>query len=162
MGQENRYTPFIVLLILAVVVQVAFIGLGSIQTPATVAKQFAKDYEYLDPAMQDYVCKDLAQSDAVGDYLYAKQQEAHLRGLPTKYLRKMFTHLQVEILSRNADSAKIKLEGTTRVAINPAFMVIGKIFFLTDSYPVETTLDMVKEDGSWKVCGTPFGMQAAE
>jgi len=25
-----------------------------------------------------------------------------------------------------------------------------------ETHPVETTLDLVKEDGAWKVCGKPF------
>lgn len=162
MGQANRYTPFVVLLILVVVLQGALIGLDCVQTPARVAKQFAKDYEYLDTDMQNYLCQELAQSDAVADYLYAKQQEAAQRGLSTNYLRRMFTEIEVEPVSQDATSAKLRIDGITRVAINPAFMVIGKLFFIGENYPVETTLDLVKEGDGWKVCGTPFGLKASE
>ena len=162
MGQENRFAPFIVLLVLIVVLQAGFIALDCVQTPARVAKQFAKDYYYLDADMQKYLCDALAQSDAVGDYLYEKQDEAGQRGLSTKNLRQLFTHLNVEITHEDSNSAKAHLEGTTRIAINPAFMVIGKLFFLADQYPMEATLDLVKQDDGWKVCGKPFGLQPSE
>lgn len=162
MGQENRYAPFVVLIILVVVLQGALIGLDCIQTPARIAKQFAKDYQYLDADMQKYLCQELAGSDAVADYLYARRQEAHQRGLSPHYLRRMFTHLTVEAVGQDDTSARMRIEGTTRVAINPVFMVIGKLFFLADDYPVEATLDLVKEEDGWKVCGSPFGLKAAE
>ena len=162
MGPLNRYAPFAVLLVLLVIVQAALIALDCRQTPARVAGQFARKYHYLDPGMQKYLCQELAQSDAVDSYLHARRFEAQQRGLPANYLRHMFTHLQVAVVSQDDAGAQLHLEGSTRVAINPAFMLIGKIFRLADQYPVEATLDLVKEEDGWKVCGAPFGLQAAE
>ena len=162
MGPLNRYAPFVVLLVATVVLQAALIAADCVQTPARVAKQFARDYHYLDADMHKYLCQDLAQGEAVGDYLYARRFEAEQRGLPANYLRHMFTHLEVETVRQDARSAEIHLAGTTRVAINPVFMVVGKLFFLADEYHVEATLDLVKEADGWKVCGAPFGLQAAE
>jgi hypothetical protein len=68
----------------------------------------------------------------------------------------MFTELNLKTVHQDENSIEFHVEGITRVAINPAFMVIGKLFRIGKNYPVEATLDLVKEDNGWKVCGTPF------
>ena len=40
-------------------------------------------------------------------------------------------------------------------AIHPAFAYFAKILNIAGTYPVEATLDLVREDGRWKVCGNP-------
>jgi len=35
---------------------------------------------------------------------------------------------------------------------------VAKIFCLGDTYQVEETLTVVKEDDGWKVCGQPFSL----
>ena len=35
---------------------------------------------------------------------------------------------------------------------------VSKLFHLGDTREFEETLELVKEDGRWKVCGAPFGM----
>jgi hypothetical protein len=159
MGSQNRIVPFAVLLVVAVVVQLALTAADCRQPPLRVATQFARDYAYLDANMQDYLCEALAaDGELVDRYLYEKYQEASQRGLSTNYLRHMFTKLHLKTLAQDEASARLHLEGTTRVAINPAFMVVGKWFFIGEDYPVEATLDLVKEEAGWRVCGTPFDL----
>lgn len=161
MGSQNRIVSFAILLIVAMVVQLALIAADCRQTPLRVATQFTKDYFYLDADMQDYLCESLAADGALVDqYLYEKYQKASQRGLSTNYLRHMFTELHLKTLEQDETSAHIHIEGTTRVAINPVFMVVGKWFFIGKTHPVEATLDLVRENGGWRVCGTPFGLGA--
>jgi hypothetical protein len=40
--------------------------------------------------------------------------------------------------------------------INPVFTIIGKLFFIGETYEVDETLNIIKEDGKWKVCGRAF------
>lgn len=161
MGRKIQLAPFAVLFIVLAILQVALIAADCQQTPARVAKQFSRSYVYLDTDMQDYLCDELVEGGAVDNYLYAKKREADQRGFSTNYLRHLFTKLHVETLSRDDTTARIHVSGTTRVAINPAFMVVGKLFSLADSYHREATLDLVKQDGAWKICGEPFGLQPA-
>lgn len=159
MDQGNRIAPFAIVLALALVLQLALIAADCQQTPVRVAKQFARDYFYLDPAMQNDLCKKLAANgEAVNDFLYQKRIEAQNNGHSIKYLRKMFTEMEVEVENQTDTSANIHITGVTRTAINPAFMVVGKLFGLGQNFPVKLTLDLVKEDGNWRVCGNPFGM----
>lgn len=151
--------PFAAIIGLAVVLQAIMIVADCRQTPGRVAKNFTKAYYYLDPSMQDYLCKDLAaEGELVDEFLHAKQTEASQRGLAVSYLRHKLMHLHAKVLEPTDTSAKVHLTGTSRVCINPAFMIIGKLFQLADEYPVDATIELVKEEGSWRVCGNPFGL----
>jgi hypothetical protein len=53
-------------------------------------------------------------------------------------------------------TAKIHLTGKSRVCINPAFMLVGKLFQIGRDHIVDETIELVKEDGRWRVCGGSF------
>lgn len=159
MGQVNRFAPFILLIVLFVVLQPLLIIVDGSKTPESTAKSFVKDYFYLDPVMEKWLCADMtASGEAVDDYLYAKTIEARQRGFEIEYLRQMFTHLELTTLSREDKTARVQVTGTTRTAINPVFMVIGRWFGLGRNHPVDITLDLVKDNGRWQVCGGVPGM----
>lgn len=161
MGQMNRIAPLIVLVAVFIVVQPILMALDCWQTPAKVAKQFIKDYYYLDAGMQKWICqKDGDAGPWVDAYLHGKSREAAQRGFNVTYLRKMFTHMHMETEMHGADKATVHIEGTTRTAINPVFMVIGKmkIFNIGQNYPVQTAIEVVKENGKWRVCKRALGM----
>jgi hypothetical protein len=159
MGAQNRIIPVVVLFLAAIVLQLALIAADCRQTPLRVAAQFTKDYFYLDADMQKYLCESLAaDGELVDDYLQLKYQEASQRGLSTKYLRHKFTKLHFSTESHGEDTLHVHVQGNTRVAINPVFMLVGKFFFIGKDYPVDATLELVKEKTGWKVCGTPFGL----
>lgn len=163
MGSQNRIVSFAILLVVALVFQLALIAADCRQTPLRVATAFTKDYFYLDKDMQDYLCESLsADNELVDQYIYQKHTEATQRGLSTNYLRHKFTKLHLKTTHQDDTSARFHIEGITRVAINPVFMVVGKWFFLAKDYPVEASLDLVKENGTWRVCGQPFGLRLPE
>lgn len=151
--------PLIAVVVITAVLQLGLIGWECRETPLSVAKNFADAYYYLDSDMQDYLCADLAEDgEAVDDYLFQKRTEASQRGLGTNYLRHKFTKMHVNVVDSDQDTMKIHLTGTTRVSINPAYMLVGKLFKIGDDHPVDETLELVREDNKWRVCGTPFGL----
>jgi hypothetical protein len=151
--------PFAIVIGITVVLQLALIGVDIQETPVKVAKRFADAYYAIDGDMQDYLCSELAQDgELVGDYLFAKQQEASMHGRRISYLRHQITKAHLQVVDKTDDSATIHLTGTTRVSIHPAFMIIGKLFHLGRDYPMDETLELVKDNGQWRVCGNPFGL----
>lgn len=156
MGQMNRIVPVVALVVIAFALQLTLVVLNCWQSPATVAKQFIKDYYYLDADMQKSLCaKEGDPEDLVDNYLYSKQVEAAQRGFDVTYLRKLFTHIHVETKHQDAQTAEVHITGTLRTAINPAYMVIGKLKFFNigKDYHVDTPIELVKENGKWRVCG---------
>ncbi len=148
----GRFAPFVVLVVLFVVLQPVLVVLDCRQTPTSVAKQFVEDYYYLDPAMEKFLCAQVAETEWVDTYLQGKADEAARRGFSAKNLRRMFTHMHLETLTAQEDAAVVQVKGNLRTAIYPAFMVVGKMFGIGQNYDVETTINLIKEDGRWRVC----------
>ncbi len=161
MEKRASIAPFVLVLVLAVGLQVALVAADTLETPVKVAKSFAKAYYLLDPEMKDLLCSDIAANDdrdIIDDYIYSKVTEARNRGLALGYLRQMLYDIHLEIVEESENEATVHLTATSRVCINPVFATVARIFFIGHEYPVEATLQLVKEEGKWRVCGNPFGL----
>jgi hypothetical protein len=159
MPNRINLAPLAIVIGIAIVFQLALIGADCRQTPVKVAKRFAEAYYAIDADMQNYLCGELAEGgELVGDYLYAKQQEASLRGFDTSFLRHEIIEVHMQTVEASDDSVTIHMAGTTRVCINRSFMIIGKLFQISHDYPMEATIELKKENGQWRVCGNPFGL----
>jgi hypothetical protein len=160
MTKKINPAPFAVVIAIAVVLQLALIGIDCRQTPDAVARNFAEAYYSLDADMQDYLCAGLVEKGVVDQYLYQKMQQASQRGFSLHYLRQAFTELHVDVEEPGDTSMTIHLHGTTRVCINRPFMIVGELFGIGHNYPVDEQIQMVKENGQWRVCGNPFGINS--
>lgn len=159
MELQKRLMQFGMVIVLAVIVQLIFLAAECRQTPVRVAEEFARNYYYLNPAIEEQLCAALSTNgEAVDSYLYNMTQDAAQRGFSPKYVRRMFTELHIKIVRQDDTSAKVHVSGKTRTAINPAFMVIGKLFHLGEYHPVDLHLDLVKEPQGWRVCGEVEGL----
>ncbi len=161
MEKRASIAPFFLVLVLAAGLQVALVAADTLETPVKVAKNFVKAYYLLDPGMKDLLCSDIAgdqDRDVVGDYIYGKITEARQRGLAPGCLRQMLYDMHVEIIEESENEATVHLTATGRVCINPVFATVARIFAIGNEYPVEATLRLVRQDGKWRVCGNPFGL----
>ena len=155
MSQGKRFAPIIVLILSFILLQGILTALDARQTPTKTARAFIQDYYYLDPGMQDYVTAEQRAAGTVLDFLNAKTDEAALQGYDIAFLRHMFTRIHLNTISNEGDTARVNITGTTRVAINPVYNVIGTLFRLGKTYPVDVTLDLVREGGQWRVSQLP-------
>jgi len=163
MKQDNRLATLILIVIIGAMVQVVMAAGDGKDAPYKAATTFAQKYFYLDAGMADQMCNAGVTEDdvdMVDDYLYAKKMEAAARGYDISRLRKSFTHVSTRTVDMNGESATVHISGTARTIINPLFGWFGKMFFITTPEHVEATLEVVKEDGKWKVCGAPFALSA--
>jgi hypothetical protein len=160
MPKKSNLAPLFIVIGAAIVLQAALIAIDCRQTPITVAENFAGAYYYLDADMADYLCESLAKDgEAVNRYLVEKNTEASQRGLGTNYLRHKFVKIHTDVVESSPDSMRVHLTGRTRVCINPAFMLVGKLFGIGRDHPVDETLELTRENNQWRVCGTPFGLR---
>jgi hypothetical protein len=65
-------------------------------------------------------------------------------------------HIETKTSLKDTNTAEVQLKGERRRTINPVFGLVARWFFIGETHPVEATLDLIKEDNKWKVCGTPF------
>ena len=159
MAQDNRLIPLLVVVLIGAFAQVLFAAADCKDTPYRAAVAFSKAYFALDESMADRMCNDGVTEDEVNlvrSYLNAKYSEAASRGYRMERLKNMLSQIHTKTVATGADSAEVHLTGTIQNGINPLFWWVGKLFKLTHPSQVEETLELVKADGKWKVCGQPF------
>lgn len=161
MAKKGKQSAWILVLVLGVSLQLLLIFGDCKQTATGTAVDFSKAFFALDTTMEKYVCGDLIGEDgdsAVTDYLQAMDSEARERGFGKGMVRKMIYHVKTDTLSQDDESATIHIHGVHRTCIHPVFTFVAKLFQLGHKGEFEETLNLVKEDGQWKICGSPFGL----
>ncbi len=161
MIQLSRSVGIILVLIVGFLVQVLFSLADQKDTPNKAVVEFSKAYFQLDRSMADRICKKQLTTDdvdIVDQYLYLASKEANERGFDINFLKNKLYHIETQTLSKNDTTAKIRITGKTRVAINPVYPVVAKLFNIGATQEVEETFNVIKEDSKWKVCGNLFSL----
>ena len=159
MDQGTKFLAIASVAIIAVILQVALIISDDNESPAQTAICFTEAYFKLDESMGQYLCKELIEdeeADVVGDHIHQVAEEAKAMGFKKNYMKTALGHVETRTEMLDENTAIVRIKGERSRYLNPVFGAIATIFFLTDSYEVDKTLEVVKEDGQWKVCGTPF------
>jgi uncharacterized protein (UPF0335 family) len=161
MEKRSNNSAWLLVVILALCLQVVFVFADCKQTATGTAINFSKAYFLLDADMEKYMCNELAGDEdesTVTAYMQAMTDEARSRGFDTGMVRQTIYHVKTETLAQDAESATIHLKGRQRTCIHPVYAYVASLFDLGQTREFEETLELVKEDGKWKVCGTPFGL----
>ena len=143
-------------LLLAVFLQVVFAFADGKDTPQKAAVEFSKAYFMVDPAMSKRVCGRLLpgeDANLVSRFIEQQAREAQLMGFDPDFMKCALFHVKTEILSQDENKATVRLTAVRKRNLNPAFTFIGRLFSLGTTYQVDQVLDLVKENGRWKVCG---------
>ena len=159
MDSGSKFLTFTSIIMLGLILQVVLAVVDRRDSPEKAALEFAESYFWLDPAMSGRLCKDLAgeaENNAVQNYLQRIDQEARSLGYEADYMKQGLYHIDLKTTLKDANSASVAIKGERRRTINPVFGLVARWFFVGETHPVETTLDLVKEEGAWKVCGKPF------
>jgi hypothetical protein len=152
---------FAAVFIIAFILQVVLIIADKQEIPAKAAIAFSQAYFKLDRAMGDYLCSQISEKaggDVVDEYLNRTSEEAKAMGFDLNYMKNVLAYIETTTEMEDENTAKVKITADRKRYLNPLFGIIAQLFFLTESYGVEETLTLVKEDGQWKVCGEPFDL----
>lgn len=109
--------------------------------------------------MADYLCSELTAEedvDLVKTYIEHVADEARMVGFDLNYMRKKLFSVHTEIITQSESEAEVHITAQGKRNINPVFTLIAKLFFIGETYHIDETLKMIKEDGRWKVCGKAF------
>jgi hypothetical protein len=161
MIQLSRSVGIILVLIVGFLVQLLFSLADLRDTPNKAVVEFSKAYFQLDQSMADRICKIRLVNDdidIVDQYLYLAAKEANERGFDINFMKNKLYHIETETLSKNDTTAKIRITGKTRVAINHVYPIVAKLFNIGSTHEVDETFNVIKEDGQWKVCGNLFSL----
>ena len=161
MGSGSKFMILGAVVIAAFILQVGLIGIDRHDSPGSVAVDFSKAYFYLDADMADMLCSELTgdeDTDVVNDYINRVADEARAEGFDPSWKKMALAHIELETEMVDENTAQIQITAQRRRSINPVFAAVATIFFLGDTYEVEETLTVVKEEDGWKVCGQPYAL----
>jgi hypothetical protein len=161
MIQLNRSVGIILVLIVGFLVQLIFSLADVKDTPNKAVVEFSKAYFQLDRSMAERICKEqLANDDVdiVDQYLYLTAIEASERGFDINFMKNKLYHIETETLSKNDTTAKIRITGKTRIAVNHVYPIVAGLFNIGATHEVNETFNVIKEDNRWKVCGNLFSL----
>ena len=163
MTQLSKSGGIILVLIVGFLVQALFSILDLGDTPNKAVVEFSKAYFQLDKSMAERICKKRLASedvDVIDQYLHLKAKEAKERGFGINFMKNKLYHIQTETKTKSDTEAQIRITGKIRVAINPVYPIVAKLFNLSATHEVDEKINVIKEDGKWKVCGNLFSLPA--
>ena len=163
MSQDSK-VALVTVLMIGTLLQIILAAGDTKDTPYGAAIAFSKAYFGLCPELAETMVNNGVNDDEIDvadAYLHSKYLEATSRGYHIKRLRKSFYNIKTKTIAQDASTATVHISGTTRISINPLYGLVGKIFFITSPTDVEETINLVKEDGKWKVAGQPSDLADA-
>ena len=161
MGSKSIFPKIAAVIFVAFILQIVLVTADHHESPGKAAVEFSKAYFKLNNAMEKHLCSELTedgQSDVVGDYLYRMADRAKSEGFDSSWMKMVLLHIETETQMLEDNLAEVRINCNRRRAVNPVFAIVAKIFSLGETYNVEETLTLIKEDELWKVCGEPFAL----
>ena len=161
MVRLSKGAGIILVLIIGLLVQLLFSVADAIDTPNKAVVQFSKAYFNIDKSMAKKICKERLASedvDVIDQYIYLSAKEAKERGFGINFMRNKLYHIETETLSKKENEAQIRITGKIRVSINPVYPIVANLFNIGATHEVDEIINVIKEDGKWKVCGSLFSL----
>ena len=111
-------------LLCAIFLQVIFVFAQNAETPSKAVAEFAHRYYGLDPAMKERICSELLENseiNPVDQTIYAAHHEASQRGLSLWMIRNSLAHVNTQLLEKEGDTARVKLEAERKNSLRKFF-----------------------------------------
>lgn len=160
MANDTRLTSIISVVVVGSLLWMMLIFADKQDTSAHTAINFVKAYYNLDPSMANLLCEDqqvVDDVDVVEAYIQAKNQQARQKGFSESWEKSVVSQINIEPISpQDAESVSYKISAVTRKSIHPVFALVAGLFSIGESHTVVKTVDLIREDGAWKVCGSFF------
>ena len=157
--QMKKIVTIALTILLGIILQVIFVFADCKNTPNRVAVEFAKAYFKLDPSMSELICEDqkiVDDVDVVDQYINLAAKEAKNQGFNINFLKSKLYHIETHTRFIGDNEARVELTGKRRVSINPVYTYVARIFCIGETHEVDKTINLIREDGKWKVCGSLF------
>ena len=161
MDSGAKFLSITAVIVIAVMLQVFLVVTENTETPARAAVAFAKAYYKQDAAIAERLCQEILgdeEYDSVAGYINQVADEAARMGFASSWMKMSLGHIKTKTHMIDENTAEVSIKASMRRNINPLFYVVSRIFFLGETYHMEETLSLVKEDNSWKVCGEPLAL----
>ena len=171
----DKIIVFVLTGLIMVFLQVLFIFADTQDTPTKAAIEFTKAYLCVDRDSMDNLLSNKAKVvndvNILDKYINNVSKEAQSRGFGLNfYTKEKIYDVETKIISSSHNKAKIRLIGVKKSPLRAFFAsqyegkskehdkilnLLGK-FTGESSQTIDEVIDLVKEDGKWKVSESPF------
>lgn len=159
MDRFRNVIPLTLVVLLGVLVQVGLVAVDTKETPTRAAVAFTEAFYKLSPSVIDHMCSDLVEdASLVEESFYQATSQAKAKGFSDAYPRMQLFQLEAVVLAEDESSAQVRLNASMKRAIHPAFAYFLRLWNMGATYHLDEVVDMVKEDGQWKVCGYDYAL----
>jgi hypothetical protein len=155
MNQGNKILTIVVVIMAGIALQALLVWADCKETPHRAAVEFSKAYFKLDKSMANRLCGEqqtVDDVDVVEQYIDQAVKDIKERGFGEDFAKSKLYAVETHTTFQGDDKALVSLHGKRRIAVNPVYPIISKIFSLGETYEVEAQINLVKEAGKWKVC----------
>jgi hypothetical protein len=161
---RSRLISLLLVLLLGLCISTPVFSAEDAGSPQEVVKAFAHEYFMLNEKMAGYLSHEaLVNENDVNrvDLLFqVKKQEAAERGLEIDYLKMRPILMKTQVLAEDDDTAVVQFSAVMVRSINPLYRMVGYVFGMLKEHEFQTTVTVVKEDGTWKVGPGGFAFPA--
>lgn len=91
-------------------------------------------------------------NNAVENYFYEAGTDAAERGFGKNYAKYSLSHIDTRTEYLDDATALVHLTGHRRLAINPLYAYVARLFRIGEPYEVDESIQVKLEDGRWRVC----------
>ena len=159
MDRFRNLIPLALVVVLGIVVQVVLVAADSNETPSRAAVAFTEAFYKMSPAVTNHMCSDLRdEEDLVDGRFYQAAAEARTKGFSDAYPRMQLFHVETVVLAEDEASAQVQLTASMKRAMHPAFAYFLRMWNMGATYHLDEVVEMVYEDGHWKVCGYDYAL----
>ncbi len=159
MDRFRNLIPLVLVVLLGVLVQVALMAMQTKETPAEAAVEFTKAFYQMSPRVTDRMCGDLLEDKTqINDQFYNAVAEARECGFGASYPKMQLFNIHAVVLAQDGTSAQVQLHCSMKRAIHPAFAYFLRMWNMGETYHLDEVVDLVKEDGRWKVCEYDYAL----
>ena len=161
MEQGKMILTIAAVVILGIITQAILIGLETTSTPSKTVIKFTRAYFNLDQSMSEYMCSEFAAEedvDVAKEYINRRADEAKTLGFSLSYMKSTLYAVHTHIITESETEAQVRITARRKRNINPIYTIVAKLFFIGETYEVDEILNVIKENGQWKICGQAFAL----
>jgi hypothetical protein len=165
---RKEISSLVIVVFIGLLLQVGLIALDCTQAPYKTAVSYARARYALNPSMARYLCSGSGESSCtnessechnaeVEDLIYNATLKAAERGFEKSIAKYTLSHIEThtEYLDDANTTAVVHLTATRRMAINPLYAFVARLFKMGNTYEVDESIRLKKlEDGQWRVCSS--------
>ena len=161
---RKEISSLALVVLVGLLLQVGLVALDRTQTPYKTAVAYVQARYGLNPSMARYLCSGSGEScgkneasqtccaNGANDFIHKATADAAERGFEKGFNKYTLSHIETHTKYLDDTTAMVHLTATRRMAINPLYAYVARLFSIGKTYEVDESVRLKLENGLWRVC----------